>query len=87
MGAAGAAKGACKTCERQTLMIRLQRIRTKQAIQAVFLGAKRIEKALTLLVEADAQRSSTQGAGRGPRRSSRSSRAASVHTAKRLRRS
>ena len=37
-------------------MIRLQRVRTKQAIPAVFRGTKRLEKALTLLVEAGVQR-------------------------------
>jgi hypothetical protein len=42
-------------------MIRLQRVRTKQAIPAVFRGAKRIEKALTLLVEADAKREFDSG--------------------------
>ncbi len=42
-------------------MIRLQQVRTKQAIPAVFRGAKRIEKALTLLVEADAKREFDSG--------------------------
>jgi hypothetical protein len=37
-------------------MIRLQRVRTKRAISMVFRGAKRIEKALTLLVEEGVRR-------------------------------
>jgi hypothetical protein len=37
-------------------MIRLQRVRTKQAISTVFRGAKRVDKALTLLVEEGVER-------------------------------
>jgi hypothetical protein len=42
-------------------MIRLQRVRTRQAIPAVFRGAKRMAKALTLLVEADVKREFDSG--------------------------
>jgi hypothetical protein len=42
-------------------MIRLQRLRTKQAIPTVFRGAKRVEKALTLLVQAGGKREFDSG--------------------------